>query len=177
MDNTSIESAVWVIPQARGEGKISLNMEEVYLLEHRKNEISSVTKVSAKNLMRAFEKGFQRVSRYYAVITEQLALIEEDCKSRDAEVQLTIAPKKLKELGLLRPGFPAGSDDLRRSVVQLDTEYKALMTKHAELTAFKELIKAKQEGFKMAFYSVKAVYDSLDNGVPNSMEEEYVEKG
>lgn len=159
-----IETAVWRVPMARLESHLELKMDEVVVIEHRKAEISSVTKVNARNLMRAFEKAYSICGKHYAKVSEQLTLIEQDIKARAAYVNLSIAPAKLKELGLITPGKPAGSDELRKAVVEQDEEYRGLITKGAQIEVIKDLLDTKMEGFKMSFYAVKQIYDSLDNG-------------
>jgi hypothetical protein len=147
-----------------GAGLMILDLAEVRQLEARKEEVVSVTKAKAPELMRAMEKGYTAlVTQYLPMVGFELSQAEQATEERKAVVMLDEAPRILSEKGLTKPSNPSGTADQRENVLALDKEYKALRNTVEMLKAVEALLKGKAKGFEMSYQSVKKVYDNLDN--------------
>jgi hypothetical protein len=146
-----------------GAGLMALDLAEVRQLEARKEEVSSISKAKAPELMRAMEKGYSLLStQLIPMIGFELAQAEQAADERKAVVMLDEAPRILQEKGLAKPNNPGGTADQRENILALDKEYKALRNTVEMLKAVEALLKGKARGFEMSYQSVKKVYDNLD---------------
>jgi hypothetical protein len=167
-----IVNTTWKCPKGKGNGTIDFDLQEVYILEQRKNQIGQVTKVTAPDLMQAFERGYSTVGRFYNEAEAELADCRMLLEKRKAIVATDIAPDKLKAKGLTNAKNPAGSVDLREAIVAQDDEYLALVERRDAIEAMVGLLKIKMRGFEMAYQSVKKVFDSLSGLNNPSMDAE-----
>ncbi len=136
---------------------LAIDLAEVYELEARKDEIPSITKPRAPELMRALERGYSICGQFLAQVVAAVNRIDHARDRRKAVVMLDVAPRILKEKG-------AGNNDASRSaIVDLDEEYGALQEQLLQAKALQELLKVKVRGFEMSFSAVKRVYDSVSN--------------
>lgn len=159
-----------------------IDMVNLYQLESRKQEVATVNKMYAPELMRAFEQGYGLASRAMVGVRLEIDRAKEALNKRKAVVMLDIAPTVLREKGLTTKASPAGAVELREAVLSSDEIYLDLLDRFNRLEAAYELLKIKAKGFEMSFQSVRKVYDDLSkvnillNGSANSnMEESFGE--
>lgn len=141
----------------------TFEMGEIHALEARQQEIATVSKVTAPELMQAFINGYGHSSRTQIQLEWELTQALKHLEERRAVVNLDIAPAYLQEKGLTRPSNPAGSEDQRKSVLAKDKEYGLLQDRVAMIEAATEYLKTKTKSFEMSYQSVKKVYDSLSS--------------
>lgn len=150
------------VPNGDSTSIINLDMVEVRTLEARKDEVATINKLKAPELMRAMEKGYSIVATTLLPrISYELSVAEQCADERKAVVMLDMAPQILKDKGLLSARNPSGSIDQRENVLAMDTEYKSRRDTVEKLKAVQELLKGKMRGFEMSYGAIKKVYDSL----------------
>jgi hypothetical protein len=134
--------------------ELVIDFEKIYRYELRKDEVATVTKLGAPELMMALEKGYSECAKIYARLVAETTRAEEAMEVRQAEIQLDVVPVEEERRGKL-------SAAQREALVTTDTEYRRVRAMHDRLKATKEYVKGKMEGFQMSFSAVKRVYDSL----------------
>lgn len=141
---------------------IQIDLTEIVALEARKNEVASVTKAKAAELMSAMERGYSAAARVLTNIAWEVKKAEDSVEKRKSIVVLEVAPQYLQSRGLVTGRSPGGSEDQRTSVLATDNEYMALRENVDRLKAVQEYFRVKVKGFEMAFSAIKKVYDSLN---------------
>lgn len=136
---------------------LAVDMSEVYALEARKDEVSSVTKARAPELMRAMERGYSLCGTKLAQVVAMVTKLEQAMNLRKAVVILDEAPAIIKTKG-------AGNNkEARDAILEIDSEYQRLQTQMIEGKSLQDLLKVKVRGFEMSFSAIKKVYDSTSN--------------
>ena len=144
-----------------GAGQLTLDMREIYQLEVRKQEVATVTKFKAQELLYLMEKGYSAISTdMLPKVLLELNNARDAAEARKAVVMLDVAPVVLREKKLTKESNPGGTADQRESVLALDEEYRALKKTVDQLEAVYEWLKGKMKGFEMSYQSVKKVYDN-----------------
>lgn len=146
---------------------LMLDLQTVSALEQRMNEISYVTKETAPELMQAFNEGYCEVTRMMSKVSFEYSQATKNLNKRKGIVVLDVAPEVLKEKGLLSNRSPAGSEDLRKAVLDTDVEYLGLLDIVAALEAAYEFLRGKAKGFENAFRTTKAVFDITNSHLGN----------
>lgn len=141
----------------------SFDMKDVYRLEARQQEIATVNKVNAAELMQAFIDGYGHTSRALVQLEWELNQANKYAEERKATVYLEVAPSFLQANGLVRAANPSGSEDQRKAVLARDKEYLALQDRVAMIEAATEFLRLKMKGFEMSYQAVKKVYDNLSS--------------
>ncbi len=158
-----IKDRMLVVPAgAPGGQPIQIDITEIISLERRKDEVASVSKAKAPELMSAMERGYSAAARLLTNITWEVKKAEDAVEKRKSIVVLEIAPQYLQARGLVTGRSPGGSEDQRTSVLATDAEYMALRENVDRLKAVQEYLRVKVKGFEMAFSAIKKVYDSLN---------------
>lgn len=134
--------------------ELVIDFETIYRYELRKDEVATVTKLGAPELMTALEKGYSKCAAIYARLVAETQVAEEAMEVREAQIQLLIVPDYEEKNGKL-------SAAQREALVTTDAEYRSVRALYGKLKATKDYIKGKMEGFQMSFSAVKRVYDSL----------------
>lgn len=142
--------------------------------EARLEEVSAVTKFKAPELMHLFNYGQLMAAKAKATLSarHQSALAQSEALA--ADISLNRAPALLLSKGLTTARSPAGSEDLRKSVVAADPEYIALQKRINDLKAGVEYFSIRAKTLERAFSAVKAIYGdsqwmpnpTLNNGAP-----------
>lgn len=130
-------------------------MDKIWSLEVRKDEMSTVTKFKAPELMRAMEDGFSTLAPKSALIAKELSRAENAIKHRRAVVLLEVVPEYEKNKG------GRMSADQREALVVTDPEYMRILDIKDQLESLNKLLRDKMDGFRMAFSAIKKIYDSL----------------
>jgi hypothetical protein len=138
---------------------LEFELNEIMQSEDRKHDIISVNKETAPELMYVFNKAYCSVLRMLSQISFEYSQAVKYANKRKSEVILDIAPDFLKNKGLLSSRSPAGSEDLRKAVLDQDEQYLKLQDVVSMLEAAHEYLKGKTRGFEMAYHSVKKIYD------------------
>ncbi len=157
------ENTLSVPAGAPGARPIRIDISEILHLESRKDEVSTVNKTKAPELMRAMEKGYSAAATLLTSITWEVKKAEDALEKRKAIVTLEVAPEYLKRNGLVNGRSPGGSEDQRTAVLSTDQEYLALKENVSRLEAVQNYFRVKAKGFEMSFSAIKKVYDSLSS--------------
>jgi hypothetical protein len=167
-----IEGKIIHVPRgAPGETSFELDLSNVLSIEMRQPEVATVNKETAPELMFIFNKGYSEVSRMMTKVSFEYNQALKFANKRKSVVTLEVAPTILKEKNLVNARSPAGSEDLRRAVLEQDDEYLALVDKVHIIEAFYEFLKTKQKSMEMSYYSCRKIYDgsyaSLGSSIDN----------
>ena len=141
------------------------DMDDIYKLEARQQELSVINKNSASDLMQAMIEGYGHASRAYTQLQWELNQAKKYADERKGIVYLEVAPKLLQDKGLIRPANPSGSEDQRKAVLAIDKTYLALCDRQAMIEAAVEFLHHKMKGFEQTFQATKKVYDNLNNSI------------
>lgn len=148
-------------PSGNGTNMISIDMINIRRLAARLNEVAMVNKIKAPELMQAFTEGYCLCGNVIPRIGYELTKAKTELDRRVAIITLDIAPQKLKDQGLVNARNPAGSADLRQSVINTDDEYLKIKDRVNQIEAAWTTLKMVQHGFEMSFSAVKKVFDTL----------------
>lgn len=149
-----------VLPKGRAEkGEFEVDLDFLAKIEKRKKEISYVNKESAPELLYSFNESYCEVNKIAIQISLEYNQALEAVEERKAVVLLDIVPEELKKRNLASARSPAGSDDFRKAILQLDSKLKDLNERAETLKAFYQLLKIKSKGLEMAYQAVKKIYD------------------
>lgn len=163
-DVNLIIGQVLVVPRGTPDlAPLKFDLTEINHAEKRKSELSYINKETAPDLMQVFNRAYCEVLRMMAQISFEFGQAMKFANKRRSIVILDIAPELLHRKGLSTAKSPAGSEDLRRAVLEQDDEYLQLMDKTQSLKAFHEYLKSKSKGFEMAYYTAKKIFD-VSNG-------------
>jgi hypothetical protein len=99
-------------------------MKKAFSAESRMQEIASLTPQRRRASLR-LTIAWKDLHRNMVTLTKELAVAKRYADKVEAIVNLDKAPEYLKEKGLIRAGFPAGSEDQRRSVLNRDETFEA----------------------------------------------------
>lgn len=146
-----------------GRNDLKFEMQDMYRLESRQQEIATVNKVTAPGLMQAFIDGYGHAARVHVQLEWELDQATKHMNERKAVVFLEVAPEYLQKNNLVRAANPSGSEDQRLAVLARDKEYQSLSDRVSMLTAAVEFLKVKMKKFEMSYQAVKKVYDSLSS--------------
>jgi hypothetical protein len=138
---------------------LEFELGDVINAENRKRDIITVNRETAPELMFLFNQAYCSILRMISQISFECTQASKYANKRKAEVILDVAPEILKVKGLISPRSPAGSEDLRNAVLDLDEPYLQLMDVVNMLETAYEFLRSKAKGFEMAYHSVKKIYD------------------
>lgn len=145
-----------------------LKAVDLSVLEHgeaRVHEVAIVTKFKAPELLSTYNLAHLTAQKARGILHTRVAELEAQLEALAAVIALERAPVKLKELGVLSPRSPGGSEDQRQAVVQSDPEYRALKERILDLKAGVEEFTIRARSMEKAFSAVKAIY--MDRDLPN----------
>lgn len=152
-----------IVPKADG-SSLSFDLNPIIELEKRKKELSYVNKETAPELMYVFNEGFAEVSKMSIRVYQEYEKMYQKSRERRARVILDVAPEELKKRNLLSSRSPAGSEDLRDAVLDLDAEYNELLEKTSALKAAYQFLKIKAKSMEMAYQAIKKIIDPNATG-------------
>lgn len=152
-----------VLPKTDGT-ELSLDLSEIIKLEQRKKELAYVNKETAPELLYVFNEGYAEVSKMSIMVFQEYEKMYQKSRERRARVILDIAPEELKKRNLISTRSPAGSEDLRDAVLDLDSEYNSLLEKASALKAAFQFLKIKAKSLEMCYQAVKKVIDPNSTG-------------
>ncbi len=151
-------SAIVVVPRGlKGHPPITMDLEEVLRAEGRIVEVALVTPMKAPELLATFNIAFLNCSKFIALLEAEHVLARREADKVRSVVILDRVPRVLAERNLTTAKNPAGSEDLRRAVLDGDAEYGEAMNRVDEISRWLDLMKGKQKGIEMAYTSVKKI--------------------
>lgn len=145
-----------------GDATIELQMDPVHRALARIEEIAIVNAHKAPELCSCFARAFATVTDHMSRVTSEIVKAKNRLSNRVAVVTLDEAPRILREKGLISARSPGGSEDLRKSVLEVDPEYIVCRNRLQELEAYEELLKGKQECSEQGYLACrKLMGDSI----------------
>jgi hypothetical protein len=134
-----------------------LDMRAIAEAEGRIREIAGVNAHKAPELLSMFNRVYLDINDYIrqAKLDQQQAT--KKMEQRRSVVILDLVPDILTKKGLVRPGSPGGSEDLRNAVLAQDQEFQQAKDEAELAEACYELLKGKQRAIEMAYSSVKKI--------------------
>ncbi len=138
---------------------LEFELTDLIKAEQRKSEISYVNKETGPELLMTFNESYCSAKRMMNQVNVEYLQAKKYADQRRAVVILDVVPEVLKAKGLASARSPGGSEDLRKAVLDLDTEHTALCDKVQALEAAYEFLNIKAKGFEMAYHAVKKIFD------------------
>jgi len=158
---------ILTVPRAQpGLEPMRLDLTELQLAESRTKELAYVNKETAQELMYMFNHAYAKVHEMLVSVRYEFEQAQTYAARRKAIVLLDIAPNILKEKGLLSSRSPAGSEDLRQSVLDIDAEYFDYQQKINALKALYQYLQGKTEALERNYYAAKKSLDQ-DRSIGN----------
>lgn len=168
------------IPPPPGGTEINIDLTPVINAERRLHEIAYVNRETAGSLMVVLNEGYGEAGKILAMLRLEHTRALRDANKRKSIVMLEVAPKKLQELKLTNSKSPAGSADLRQSVLDMDDEWLELMDRANLIEAVADYVKAKQKTLDNGIWNTRKVIDphgrpvigslSMPKNTPDSVE-------
>lgn len=147
---------VLLVPRGlKGLAPLSIDMTSILTAEGRIKEVAAVTPTKAPELLSMFNMTYLDCSKYVALLEQEHIMAKRQADKVRSVVVLERAPQILLTRGLSTAKNPAGSEDLRRAVLDGDEEYQIAMQLVSDIHCYLDLLKGKQKGIEMAYTSVK----------------------
>jgi hypothetical protein len=137
-------------------------MRKIHKAEARLVELQSVTKQKAGELFYCFIEAFGDARKYLAQLRGEYGKAKQNTRRIRGIIILDKASDKLKEKGLLSARSPAGSEDMRDSIVETDPEYIETFDRFCQVEAALEHMEGKVEKLKMAYYAISDLIKGTD---------------
>lgn len=148
-----------VVPRGLpGIDPLKLNVGSILEVESRIQEIAIVTPVKAPELISAFNKAFSEITEMIAKVRYEYRVAEANVDKVRAICIIDRVPQILQEKGLTSAKSPMGSEDVRSSILALDTEYQAAQERVIQIQCMLEFLEGKAKAIDKAYMAVKAVY-------------------
>jgi hypothetical protein len=162
-----------VCPSGRpGGSPIIIDMKKASTAESRIQEIETLTPMKAPGLLAAFTVAWKDLHRNMVSLTKELTVAERYADKVKAIVILDKAPEVLKQMGLIRAGFPSGSEDQRRSVLDKDDTYADARKTVEDIQEAVETLNGMLKSFDMAYTAVKKLIDNSQSSMMNKVNPE-----
>lgn len=156
MSDLLLSEDAFVVPTCvSGEKPHCFDMRKIHNAEARLIELSSITKEKAGELLACFIDAYDNARTFRAVLRGELIRAKQRVKSVAGRVTLDEAATILKEKGLLNTRSPAGSEDLRKAVVDTHADYIAAIDLQAQVEAALDHMDGKVEKMHMAYFSAQ----------------------
>lgn len=140
-----------------------LDMRSIAQAEGRIREIAGVNAHKAPEMLSMFNRVYLDINDYLRQAKLDHLAATKKMEQRRAVVILDLVPEILAKKGLVRPGSPGGSEDLRNAVLAQDEIFQQAKDDADLAEACFELLKGKQKAVEMAYSSVKKILgDSKD---------------
>lgn len=159
MDILSAKTTITIPRGDPNKGSFDVDLSLLIDAEKRKKEVAYVNKETAPELMYSFNEAYCEVNKIIVQLGLEYNYAAEAVEERRAIVLLDIVPEELKKRNLVNPRSPSGSDDMRKAIISLDKELKALNERAETIKAFHQLLRIKSKGLEMAYQAVKKIYD------------------
>jgi hypothetical protein len=153
---------------ASPQGVQTFDLTNVQFAESRIHEVAFVTPQKAGELLATFNTAHLELVTIIAKVELAIRRAERTSDKLRSIIVLDKVKDILKQKGLAKDSNPAGSEDLRRAILDGDDEYQDALDKVEELKALGELLRNKSKSIEMAYHSVKKLI--ADTFIPNQRE-------
>ncbi len=157
---------------------VNLDLTTIIATEARIHEIGFLTPQKAPELLAVFNEAHRDLAVLSVKAKLALHSAQQEADRVKAVLILDKIPGILTAKGLVKPGNPAGSADLREACLALDIEYQEAMDRVAYVEAVVELLHGKEESIRRAHFSVSSIFKetgfsarvSMGGGIPEGIE-------
>jgi hypothetical protein len=150
-----------VVPSSTGRPH-TFDMRKIHKAESRLVEMNGITKAKAGELLYTVIDAFGDAKDYHATLKGEFGRCKQKLRSVRGVIVLDKAPDELKAKGLSSARSPAGSEDLRDSVVNTNTDYMFWADVLAQVEVASDRMEAKVEKLKMAYYAISDLIKGPD---------------
>lgn len=141
---------------------LSLDMRKIYKARARIIELVALTRAKAGDFLATVIEAKTQARDYQALVRYEVGRWKTRLKTVRGIVVLDKAPEMLKVKGLASSRSPAGSEDLRDSVVFTDSEYIATNEKLLQADAALEYLDTRVGELTEAYFSAQAIIAGPD---------------
>lgn len=165
-----------------GLAPLQIDLQSVYKAESRIPEVAFVTPQKAPELLATFIEAYQLLNQSIVSLDFERSQAERASNRVRATILIDKMPEIIAKKGLATSRSPAGSEDIRKAVLDLDPEYTSSLDKIDALHAAVELLKGKMKSIEMAYTSVKKIigegaYNFRNTNLTNPVERQEAEEG
>lgn len=164
MSELYLSADVLVVPSVHDDTKpLSLDMKTIHKAEARIHELAFITKAKAGEFVAFMTQAHREARDHRAEVKREWGRWKQRLKTLRGLVVLDRAPTILKQKELASSRSPAGSEDLRDSVVNTDAEYIRAVDKTLQVEAAFDLLDTKVETLRMAYFSAHALTKDFES--------------
>lgn len=146
------------IPNGDGVGNpIELSMGSIRRAIERLEEVAIINDHKAPELISCFIKAYADLTDHISRVSSEVVKAKNAVAKRTAIVTLDESPRILREKGLISGRSPAGSEDQRRAVLEVDEEFLKTRDRLQELEAYAELLEGKRDSIERAYLAVRKI--------------------
>ncbi len=139
-----------VCPVGRpGDAPLIIDMAAIVAAERRQQEVASLSKLKAPELLWIFNKNWLDLNSLLARLQLEKNVAQKELEKRKAILLLDVIPEKLKERKI------PSNDANREAFITLDEEYSRLEDTFMQITAVVKYLEGKLKSFENAYSSVK----------------------
>lgn len=152
-----IDTAITVPRSGGNASPVTLDLTGICKAECRIMEVAVVTPQKAPELLATFNSACLELSRFVTFLESEHIYATRAAARIKGTILLDKVPTILKEKGLSNPKSPAGSEDMRNAILDVDEEYQAALDRVYEMSCYMSLLKGKLKNIEMAYSSVKKI--------------------
>lgn len=144
-------------PAPNEPASVEFDLTEVNKAEARLVEIAGLTPSKAPELMATMNTAFSKASKATVQLQYEKVRAKRYLDRLEAQILLDRVPKIMADRGLATTKSPAGSEDLRKAVVQGEADYQLACEVLDRVTAMHALVAGKARALEMAYSNIKAM--------------------
>ena len=158
------ESTSLIIPSGTpGLGALTLDLSKVYEAESLLPEVAAVTVEKAGYLMAVFNESYNELIKTIRTVDLECARSKIILNKIRSRIILDEAKDILKAKGLAKDSNPAGSEDLRRAVLEANEEYIQALDRLNFLDITSEFLRGKLKVMDNGYTAVKKLLGDQQN--------------
>jgi len=158
------ESTSLIIPSGTpGLGALTLDLSKVYEAESLLPEVAAVTVEKAGYLMAVFNESYNELIKTIRTVDLECARPKSILNKIRSRIILDEAKDILKAKGLAKDSNPAGSEDLRRAVLEANEEYIQALDRLNFLDITSEFLRGKLKVMDNGYTAVKKLLGDQQN--------------
>lgn len=141
-----------VCPSGSPDGSpIVIDLRAIFVSEARQDEVATVTKMKAPELLAEFNRSWRNLDRIVGDIRSEKLKAERALENRRAVLLVEVVGPQLKEKGL------SSNDANREALITLDMQFQLLQEKLDQIEGVYLYLVGKMRSFENAFSSVKKI--------------------
>lgn len=152
---TTMTSNSWNIPTV--DGTLALDTKTSTSAEYRLFEVATVTAAKAPELLSTFNMAYLELSRNLANSQFEYNRAVRARENARATFMIDRLPNALQAKNLVTAKSPMGTEDIRSSLLRMDTDFLAAEELVDELKCVCSLLDGKMKSVEMAYTSVKKI--------------------